>query len=81
MWEAKREYTPDKKLIAIVMDNVGGRAVGKKFEHGIKDTTNSKSKFCRDMHKRFPQATHVNFYDKETGLYKEQILLSTGDHR
>lgn len=55
-------------------------APGDKPEHFKKykyvfGSRRSVSTFCGFAKNKFPTATHVNFYNKATGNFKEQILL------
>lgn len=65
-----------KYLIAIVIVEVEqGKFEGKKYRHNIKDTEHYIRKFCHDMRYRWITARHINFYYKQSGAFKEKIIL------
>jgi hypothetical protein len=70
-----RRTFKERYLIGIVIAVIDGKPTGKKYVHNIKDTTHYKGKFCNDMKRKWPTATHVNFYDKTTGEFSERIEL------
>jgi hypothetical protein len=81
MYQVKRTYDHQPgALTAIIIDSVNGKAVGRKYRN-IKDNAIAKERFCSHAKRVFPNATHVNFYEKDSKDYKEQIRLTTGDTR
>jgi hypothetical protein len=61
-------------LIAIVFIPDGrGEFDCKKYRHNI--TVKYMARFCADMQKKFPAATYINFYLKNTAEFKERIYL------
>jgi hypothetical protein len=81
MYQAKREYDHQVgTLTAIVMDKQNGKAVGKKYRN-IKDNEAATTRFCAFAKSKFPNATHVNFYEKAGKLFRVQVPLTTGDRR
>lgn len=59
-------------LVAIVVHNPTGVPQFAKYRYNIKDTNYSKSKFLKDMQRKFPALLHINYYDKQTGAFIEQ---------
>ena len=68
--------TSGEKISGIVIVPVPGeeKAEGKKYLY-IDNTQHGVSTFCSNMKKKFPSATHINFYCKKTGNKIGQIHL------
>lgn len=59
---------------AIVIEPVlGEKPLAHKYRHNITDKY--LPKFVNDMQKKFPLATHINFYNKKTRVFYKQVQL------
>lgn len=59
-------------LIAIVVHGSPAAPQFARYQYNIKNTEQYKSKFLKDMQRKFSHLHHVNFYDKQTGSFIEQ---------
>jgi hypothetical protein len=63
-----------KELNAIVIEPVPGeKPLAYSYRHNIR--WSYVKKFCSDMKRKYPGATHVNFYDKQTRRFAGQVRI------
>ena len=68
--------TSGEKVCGIIIVPIDGQVKpeGKKYNY-IDNTQHGVSTFLGTMKRKFPAATHVNFYCKKTGNFMERIEL------
>lgn len=69
--------TAEKKVRAIVIvpdPTDSTRATGKKYEY-VYNSPAGINTFLGNMKRKFPAATHINFYCRKTGSFLEKIYL------
>jgi hypothetical protein len=64
-------YRPENPLLAIIIDQVDGKPVGRKFH--TQDLPRALKKFEANARLQFPYATHINYYRK--GDYYRRTYL------
>lgn len=70
----------DRYLIAMVfLRNTDGTNKVLKYRHNIKDRTDYITKFCKDMDRKWPNVWYINFYYKDSAVFKERVYLKTLD--
>lgn len=64
-----------RKYSAIVFFPKESFIAPKKFDNWINDYTLGKGEFQRFLKKKHPLATCFNLYNKDTGLFEQQVKL------
>jgi hypothetical protein len=66
-------WQPPVKMTAIVIEPVPGevKPLAYRYDHGIEEKY--LQKVCNDMKRKFPGATHMNLYDRNTRRFIRQI--------
>lgn len=70
----------DRMIKGIVIEQVDGKPVGRGPYRNIKNVDRSINGFLKNMKLRFPNATHVNFYDgKRNYLFRKYYQVQEID--